>query len=46
MEDVADLMKPPFDKPISFVKMFDKDTRTEIVGVINEIKDNAVKVIA
>lgn len=46
MEDVSDLMKPPFDKPISFVKMFDKETRTEIVGVINEIKDNAVKVIA
>ena len=46
MEEVADLMKPPFDKPISFIKMFDKDTRTEIVDVINEIKENAVKVIA
>ena len=46
MEDVADLMRPPFDKPISFVKMFDKETRTEIVEVINDIKENAVKVIA
>lgn len=46
MEDVAELMKPPFDKPVSFVKMFDTKTRTEIVQTINEIKENAVKIIA
>lgn len=46
MEDVSELMKPPFDKPISFIKMFDTKTRTEIVQTINEIKENAVKVTA
>lgn len=44
MEDVSELLKPPFDKPISFIKMFDTKTRSEIVKTLNEIKDNAVKV--
>lgn len=46
MEDISDLMKPPFDKPVSFIKMFDNKTRENIVKVINDIKDNAVKTIA
>lgn len=44
MEDVSELLKPPFDKPISFIKMFDTKTRNEIVETLNEIKENAVKV--
>lgn len=35
------LMKPPFDKPLSFVKMFDAKTRERLLFVINKIKDNA-----
>lgn len=46
MEDISDLMKPPFDKPVSFIKMFDNKTRENIVKVINDIKENAVKTIA
>ncbi|MCR4717891.1 MAG: DEAD/DEAH box helicase family protein [Lachnospiraceae bacterium] len=46
MEDVSDLMKPPFDKPVSFIKMFDNKTRNDILGVLNEIKENAIKVTA
>ena len=46
MDDVGDLLKPPFDKPISFMKMFDKNTRNGIVKKLNEIKENAVDVIA
>ena len=42
MENMADLTKPPFDKPVSFLKMFDQKTKAEIVATINEIRDNAV----
>ena len=46
MEDIKELMKPPFDKPISFVKLFDARTRTALMEKINEIKENAVNVVA
>ena len=42
MESVAELQKPPFDKPISFVKLFDQKRRVELVNAINRVKDNAV----
>ena len=46
MEDVSELLKPPFDKPMSFIKMFDNKTRTELVATLNGIKENAVEIIA
>ena len=46
MEDMKELMKPPFDKPINFTKLFDVKTRTELVQKINEIKENAIHVVA
>ena len=44
MESVADLQKPPFDKPVSFIKLFDRETRMNLISTINEIKDNAVTI--
>ena len=46
MEDVSELLKPPFDKPVSFMKMFDTKTRDEIVKTLNEIKENAIEISA
>ena len=46
MEDIKDLMKPPFDKPISFVKLFDAKTRSALIQKINEITENAISIIA
>ena len=46
MENVAELQKPPFDKPVAFIKMFDAKTRAALIQTINEIKENAVKVVA
>ena len=46
MESVMELQKPPFDKPVPFIKMFDAKTRTALMQTINEIKENAVNVIA
>ena len=44
IENISELMKPPFDKPMSFVRLFDSKRQTEIVKLVNEIKDNAVEV--
>ncbi|MCC8044821.1 MAG: DEAD/DEAH box helicase family protein [Clostridiales bacterium] len=46
MESVAELTKPPFDKPLSFTKLFDARTRTALVAAINQIKENAVVTVA
>ncbi|MGO5052369.1 DEAD/DEAH box helicase family protein [Lachnospiraceae bacterium LCP25S3_G4] len=44
IENITELMKPPFDKPMSFVKLFDSKRQAEIVKLVNEIKENAVEV--
>lgn len=46
MENVAELTKPPFDKPISFIKLFDAKTRTALMETINQIRENAVQIVA
>lgn len=40
MEPVA-LTQPPFDRPQSFVRMFDTQQRIGLIAVINRIKENA-----
>ena len=46
MDSVTELTKPPFDKPVSFIKLFDARTRTALVDAINQVKENAVIVAA
>lgn len=46
MENVADLTKPPFDKPVSFLRLFDAKTRTALIGTVNQVRENAVQIIA
>ena len=46
MENIAELTKPPFDKPFSFVKLFDPKTRTALVETINRVRENAVQIVA
>lgn len=44
MENPLELTKPPFDKPISFMKLFDAKTRKELMDTINSVRENAVKI--
>lgn len=44
VEDVKILMKPPFDKPYSFIKMFEPETREAIIQTIESVKNNALQV--
>ena len=46
MENVSELTKPPFDKPVSFIKLFDAKTRTALMAAINQIRENAVQIAA
>lgn len=46
MENVAVLAKPPFDKPLSFTKLFDKNTQKALMETINQVRENAVTVVA
>ena len=45
MEDVTDLQKPPFDKPVSVTKLFDSETVRTLMAKIENIRENAVKTI-
>ena len=46
MESVTLLTKPPFDKPLSFTKLFDKQTQAALMKTISQVKDNAVMIVA
>ena len=46
MENVKELQKPPFDKPVSFIKLFDAKTRAQLMSAINGVKENAVRIVA
>lgn len=43
MESSKLLMSAPFDKPMSFLRLFDSTKQKQIIELIDEIKDNAVK---
>ena len=45
MENVSELMKPPFDHPQSFIKLFDGSKQKKIVETVKKIKDNAIDIV-
>jgi type I restriction enzyme R subunit len=45
IDNVSDLMNPPFDKPQNFIKLFDSSKRTQLVEVVKRVKDNAVNIV-
>ncbi|WEK55461.1 MAG: DEAD/DEAH box helicase family protein [Candidatus Cohnella colombiensis] len=45
IDHVSELTKPPFDKPQSFIKLFDGTKQRRLVEMITKIKENAVKII-
>lgn len=45
IDSVAELMKPPFDKPQTFIKLFDGVRQRKIVETVQQIKENAVKIV-
>lgn len=45
IEDVSNLFNPPFDRPHKFINLFDGSKQKRIVELINEIKENAIKIV-
>lgn len=45
IENVSELTKPPFDKPQSFIKLFDGTKQRRLVEMVTQIKENAVKIM-
>ena len=43
MDSVSELTKPPFDKPVTFVKLFDTKTRSALIEILNRVKTNAMQ---
>ncbi|MGF7060029.1 DEAD/DEAH box helicase family protein [Brassicibacter mesophilus] len=46
VENVGELTRPPFDKPQSFIKLFDPEKQKKFVNIINKVKENATKIIS
>lgn len=40
------IQKPPFDKPVSFLRLFDAKTRALLIGAILQVRENAVTTTA
>ncbi|MEA5022074.1 hypothetical protein SDC9_17175 [bioreactor metagenome] len=45
IENPVELMKPPFDKPQSLMKLFDGSKQKKIVELVNRIKENATRIV-
>jgi type I restriction enzyme R subunit len=39
------LMKPPFDRPQSFIKLFDGTKQKQLVELVDAVRENAVRVV-
>ena len=46
IDNVMDLMKPPFDRPFNFIKIFDIKKQMLIKQALENIKQNAIDIIA
>lgn len=46
IDNVAELTKPPFDKPQSFIKLFDGTKQKRLIETVTKIKENAVKIMS
>lgn len=46
MDNVAELTKPPFDKPVRFIRLFNAAQQNELIQAIRKVKDNAEHVTA
>ncbi|MEK4472287.1 type I restriction-modification enzyme R subunit C-terminal domain-containing protein [Paenibacillus sp. FSL R7-0048] len=45
IDNVSELIKPPFDKSQSFIKLFDGTKQKRLIEMVTQIKDNAAKIV-
>jgi len=44
VENTSELLKPPFDKPASFIKLFDAANQKRVVELLEQVRNNALAV--
>ena len=44
IENVGDLQRAPFDRPVAFRNLFDANMRTKLLDAVRAVRENAVKV--
>ena len=44
VENTSELLKPPFDKPASFIKLFDAANQKRVVDLLEQVRNNALAV--
>lgn len=42
MDSIVELQKPPFDKPVNFIKLFNREKRDALVNRIHQVTQNAM----
>ena len=45
IEDMSILLKPPFDRPLPFVRLYSRDDQNRIMSIINGINENATRLV-
>jgi type I restriction enzyme, R subunit len=46
LKNALELTKPTFDKPQSFIKLFDAGKQKKLVHIVNQFKENVTKTIS
>lgn len=46
MDNISELTKPPFDKPVRFIRLFNTAQQNELIQLIRKVKDNAEQIRA
>lgn len=46
IENTFELLKPPFDKPQNFMKLFDSEKQRRLLEIIENIKNNALNTVS
>ena len=42
MESASLLLKPPFERPIPFTRLFSRELQSSLIAAINQVKNNAL----
>ena len=45
IDDMSILLKPPFDRPMPFVRLYSPEDQKRIISIVNDINENATRLV-
>ena len=45
IDDMSILLKPPFDRPMPFVRLYSSEDQKRIISIVNDINENATRLV-